>query len=118
VWTGKEAQPIMRPPLEVGEGAMSTDLFRVRIFFDAHIQSTRKGIAKSDEMEIQLSAAPDIPGLPKHITLLDYSPQVRCHEIRESASQRRDMTAAEIAAAEQWLSTILSAVRAAMRAAP
>lgn len=94
---------------------MSSILYRTRIFFDAHRSHEHRGSAKVEEVEVQLYEAPQIPGLPEHITLLDYAPQVRCYEIRESSNQRRDMTKDEIRAAETWLSSIAKAVRHIIR---
>lgn len=92
---------------------MSSDLYRTRVVFDGHA-----GYAKSEEVQVTLHEAPQIPGLPKHVTEIDYAPQVRVADLRESAQARREMYAPEIAAIVRWLEAIVQAVRQQMEQRP
>jgi hypothetical protein len=90
---------------------MSAELYRTRLFFEAR---SRSGIAKSEGVTVALFQLPDIPALPKHVVEIDYAPQVRVAELRESANARRDMTREEIEAVAQWLASLVAAVQLLM----
>jgi hypothetical protein len=60
------------------------------------------GIAKLHGRAVTLDAAPDLGAGPVHE--VDYAPEAGCWELRERACDaRRDMTAAEIRAADALL---------------
>lgn len=83
---------------------MTSDLYRIRLYFDAHIKSTaHRGVAKYESIEVKFVNLPQIAGLPKHLTLIDFAPQVRAWELRVSAERRREMYATEVSAVTEWL---------------
>lgn len=81
---------------------MSADLYATRLFWNG-----RSGIAKCDGVTVTLSACP----LGKTISEVDYAPDVRVAQIRESAQGWRDMTKAERDAADDQLTRCAAAAR-------
>lgn len=111
-WTGKESAPLMRFNTW-GGSIMSMNMWRTRLYYDEHL-SCNKGAAKSEDVEVRLHSAPSIPGLPARVTFIDFAPETRCYELRESAQNRREMHPPEIEAVNKWLASIVAAVRQAM----
>jgi len=82
---------------------MSAALYNVCIFWIEQ----RGGRAKHDGVEVHLHCAPCIGKLKPR--LVEFAPEVQMFQIAESAADPpRDMTPAEIADAEWWLSSNVS----------
>lgn len=83
---------------------MSDALYFTRLRWDS-----RAGIAKMHGHLVLLSAGPDLGAGPVHA--IDYTPEVGVAEIQPRACDpRRDMLAAEIAAADRLLAELLAVV--------
>lgn len=82
-------------------------------------------VLQHEGVRLEMPTLPCVPGLCqhverttdryhcKHVARLDYSPVVRVQEIRESAGERREMTAGEVMALHAWMTLLVSDVRAA-----
>ena len=89
---------------------MSDELFRTRFWFDGRRVSTAKGSAKNESARAEFDEMPDIDGLPKNLIEVDFAPQTRTFEVRESGKGRRDMKPPEIEALTLWLTGLSAAV--------
>lgn len=85
---------------------MSANLYNVRVYWDPH---RMPGLAKKDGVSITLTEQPP-HGIP-HVIEIDYAPEVRCAQVRESADKWRDMSSAEMIWFDKWLTSIVDAVR-------
>ena len=82
---------------------MSIALYQLRLYWDGH-----RGAARSGNDTRILLEAPLLPG-SEHAEMLeeiDYAPEVDLAQVRERAGEWRDMTAAEVAAAEALLASL------------
>lgn len=84
---------------------MSLDLYSRRLHWDG-----RRGIAKCDGVTVVLTSSP----MPQTIAEIDYAPELRVAQVRESAQGWRDMTAAERDAADEQLQRCAAAARSAL----
>lgn len=79
---------------------MSADLYPVRVYWEAG-----GGCAKAPGFHRRLTAAPNIPGLPR-LTSIDYAPGV-CAQVLPHMGHLRDLEPGETAAIHAWLATLL-----------
>lgn len=87
---------------------MSADLYSRRLYWDG-----RKGTVRADGVTVELRSAPRLT-LQDHCVEIDYAPEVRVAQIRDSAEAWRDMTVDEISAANRLIDSAASAARAAL----
>lgn len=83
---------------------MSHALYMTRLYW-----AGGRGIAKLHGVQMQLSAAPVLPG--PSILMIDYTPEVRCCEILRYGEAKRDMTPDEIRSADLLLVVLTKEVR-------
>jgi hypothetical protein len=79
---------------------MSIALYRYRLYWDGHRGAMRHG----DDTRI-LVEAPVLPG-SEGLEEIDYAPEVDVAQVRERAGDWREMTPAEVAAADALLLTL------------
>ena len=79
---------------------MSLDLYSTALVWHAQ----RGGVAKLWGRAIPLLEAPLLLGL--HLALVEYFPEVGQRELQESTGRRRDMTQAEVEAADEFLRAV------------
>lgn len=82
-------------------------------------------VVQHDGMRVEMPTLPCVPGLCPHykfsqdryrcvhIVRLDYAPVVRVQELRESASERREMSSGEATAVHAWMTMLMADIRAA-----
>lgn len=83
---------------------MSHALYSTRLYW-----AGGRGIAKLRGLQVQLSAAPVLPG--SSILMIDYAPEVGCVEILRYGEARREMTREEIRSADLLLEVLTKEVR-------
>lgn len=91
---------------------MSSDLYKTRLFF---YKESHKGLAKSDEVEVFLDCVPEIDGLPKGLTEIDFAPTAHSYELRVGSESKREMHPPEIEIVRRWLHDIRDYVRSKTR---
>lgn len=79
---------------------MSHCLYSTRLLW----QGTRGGIAKLHGRMVQLTAAPEIPGL--RLVAIDYIPEIGLRQIMPYAAAWRDMSDGEARAADAVLAAL------------
>ena len=78
---------------------MSIDLYQYRLFWDG-----QQGALRNAGQTHLLHEAPQLPGAPPLIVdAIDYAPEVEVAQLREAGADWREMSAAEIAAADMLL---------------
>lgn len=85
---------------------MSHRLYTVRLYWDG-----RAGIARHDGVEVVLREPPQPLPTVHHIQEMDYAPEARVAQLRESACSWRDLTREEMAVVDQWLGRLSTAAR-------
>lgn len=88
---------------------MSQDLYSVRLYWDG-----RKGCAKHNGVAVELRSTPlALPAVP-HLREIDYAPEARVAQVRESADRWRDLSRDECLAVDAWLTRVSAAARVAI----
>ena len=87
---------------------MSADLYSRRLYWDG-----RRGAIRADGVTVELRTAPRLSPLDRCVEI-DFAPEVRVAQIRDSAEAWRDMTVDEISAANRLIDSAASAARAAL----
>jgi hypothetical protein len=81
---------------------MSIALYRYRLFWDG-----RHGALRCGHQVERLDAAPVLPGVAGvHVAEIDYAPEVDVAQLREAGGDWREMSPAEVAAAEMLLARL------------
>ena len=82
---------------------MSIALYRLRLYWDGRHGAARNG----DDTRI-LVEAPVLPGAhgAENLEEIDYAPEVDVAQVREREGDWREMTAEEVAAAEELLASL------------
>lgn len=88
---------------------MSSVLYVTRLLWNG-----RLGLAKHAGVMVDLTTWPAaaLPGV--HVAEMDYTPEVRVYQVRESAHGWRDMTGPEIQAVRAWLQQVADAAKHAV----
>lgn len=87
---------------------MSADLYRIRIWWDSN---RRPGLAKKDGYPVDLHEPPPVPGI-RSLAQLDYAPEMRFGQVRESAYAWRDLSSTEMVWLDEWLTKFIKAAKA------
>jgi hypothetical protein len=80
---------------------MSAALYSRRLYWD-----DRQGIARANGVTVELHAKPPIEPILRHMSEIDYTPEVRVARVRERSDAWRDLAGDEVRAVEQWLELV------------
>jgi hypothetical protein len=88
---------------------MSEALYATRLFWNG-----RQGCARHNGVAVDLRTAPAPLAGVHNLTEIDFAPEVRVAQIRESAGCWRDLNTEECTAVATWLAGVSAAARAAL----
>jgi hypothetical protein len=81
---------------------MSIALYQYRLFWDGHHGALRCG----HQLQV-LASAPTLPGAESlQVEEIDYAPEVNVAQLREAGGDWREMSPAEVAAAQSLIETL------------